>query len=56
MVKVIKAQDAVSLESFGSDVKLIVKGQKVTVIGPRGTLKVWGGRAAAGGKSHRQSV
>merc|ERR1712165_6899 len=38
MVKVIKAQDAVSLESFGSDVKLIVKGQKVTVIGPRGTL------------------
>merc|ERR1711937_1008396 len=38
MVKVIKAQDSVSLESFGNDVRLIVKGQKVTVIGPRGTL------------------
>merc|ERR1711937_869840 len=38
MVKVIKAQDSVSLESFGNDVKLIVKGQKDTVIGPRGTL------------------
>merc|ERR1712134_135862 len=38
MVKVIKAQDSVSLEKFGGDVKLIVKGQKVTVIGPRGTL------------------
>merc|ERR1711963_890469 len=38
MVKVIKAQDSVSLEKFGGDVKLIVKGQKVTVIGPRGKL------------------
>merc|ERR1711981_361486 len=39
MVKSINCVESVSLEDFGSDVKLIVKGQHITVIGPRGTLK-----------------
>merc|ERR1711972_550482 len=39
MVKTINCTESVSLEDFGPEVKLIVKGQCVTVIGPRGTLK-----------------
>merc|ERR1712127_395297 len=39
MVKSINCVESISLEDFGKDVKLIVKGQCVTVIGPRGTLK-----------------
>merc|ERR1712154_316993 len=39
MVKSINCVESVSLEDFGPEVKLIVKGQCVTVIGPRGTLK-----------------
>merc|ERR1712176_643871 len=37
--KTINCTESVSLEDFGPEVKLIVKGQCVTVIGPRGTLK-----------------
>merc|ERR1712062_545523 len=38
MVKTINCVESVSLEDFGKDVKLVVKGQVITVIGPRGTL------------------
>merc|ERR1711881_74023 len=37
MVKTIHGQNEASVEAFGADVKLVVKGQKITVTGPRGT-------------------
>merc|ERR1712226_692089 len=37
-MKTVNCNYDVSLESFGDKVKLVVKGQKVTVSGPRGTL------------------
>merc|ERR1711936_392874 len=37
-MKTVNCNYNVSLESFGDKVKLVVKGQKVTVSGPRGTL------------------
>ena len=38
-MKTVNSVYDVSLEDFGKDVKLVVKGQSVTVTGPRGTLK-----------------
>lgn len=45
MVKTIKSELECSIASFGDEAKLVVKGQKVIVTGPRGTLlvdpKIW---------------
>merc|ERR1711890_24056 len=37
-MKTINASESMSLEDFGDSVKLVIKGQKIQVTGPRGTL------------------